>query len=262
MRGLCHRRDDPICQELGGFTLGSGFPLGAFRIYTNPGPEIFCRQLIRTVKPELLDRLPPDDPAVHPARRDLRMINALMRNHRWIVRRLQPVLRPGDRIVEWGGGDGSLARLIADRLGPPHDSSLTVIDQAPRPEGLQESVRWHSRDLLDFRVPLPESEIVVANLVLHHFESESLAQLGAFLNHSCRVLIACEPARRHRHQWQARLLSILGVHAITRHDARVSVAAGFRRDELPRLLNLQPSDWTLTIRETALGAYRLFAVRQ
>jgi hypothetical protein len=49
---------------------------------------------------------------------------------------------------------------------------------------------------------------------------------------------------------------------VTRHDAHVSIAAGFRADELPRILGLEPSDWDCRCTTTVLGAYRLVAVRR
>ncbi|MEZ5277320.1 MAG: hypothetical protein R3F07_13135 [Opitutaceae bacterium] len=218
--------------------------------------------MLRIVKPEILDRLSADDPAVSRARRDLQMINGLMGNHRWILRQLQPLVRSGDRLVEWGGGDGSLARMIDARRTSLPAFSLTVIDQAPPPPDLPETISWSSRNLLDRRSPTLRAAIVIANLILHHFEPDSLRQLGAMLHPECRTIIACEPVRRRCHQWQLRLLRLLGIHPITRHDAHVSVGAGFRGNELAEGLGLHPSDWTVRIRETALGAHRLLAIRK
>ena len=218
--------------------------------------------MLRIVKPEILDRLLPDDPAVPHARRDLQMINGLMGNHRWILRQLQPLIQPGDHLVEWGGGDGSLARMIDSRRTSFPTFSLTVIDQAPRPPGLPEGISWSVQDLLDRFDPIPRAAIVMANLILHHFEPGSLRQLGALLHPECRTFIACEPVRRRRHQWQLRILRLLGIHAVTRHDAHVSVGAGFRGNELAEALGLHPSVWTVRIRETILGAHRLLAVRK
>jgi len=52
------------------------------------------------------------------------------------------------------------------------------------------------------------------------------------------------------------------IHPITRHDARVSIEAGFRGKELPHLLNLDPALWQTTLIETFFGAYRMLAVRR
>ena len=43
----------------------------------------------RIIEPELLDTLPPDDPRAVRSRRDLRRVNAWMRNHAIMIRALQ-----------------------------------------------------------------------------------------------------------------------------------------------------------------------------
>ena len=43
----------------------------------------------RIIEPELLDTLPPDDPRAVRSRRDLRRVNAWMRNHAIMARALQ-----------------------------------------------------------------------------------------------------------------------------------------------------------------------------
>jgi hypothetical protein len=45
--------------------------------------------LARTVRPEILDSLAAEDPAARRSRQDLRLINALMGNFRWVERKLR-----------------------------------------------------------------------------------------------------------------------------------------------------------------------------
>jgi hypothetical protein len=49
---------------------------------------------------------------------------------------------------------------------------------------------------------------------------------------------------------------------VTKHDGSVSIDAGFRGDELPQLLGLEPATWTWTVAETWSGAYRMIAERR
>ena len=73
--------------------------------------------------------------------------------------------------------------------------------------------------------------VVVANLFLHHFEDEQLAEMGRLLE-GCEVICVSEP-------WRSRLAMLEGrflfpfVNGVTRHDMMVSIRAGFRRGELP-----------------------------
>ena len=213
---------------------------------------------MRQILPELLDALPHDDPAALRSRSELGMINGLMRNHHWVCRRLRR-LEPGNqRVLELGAGDGSLARR-ALKEGIVPSARWSAIDLAPAPEDWPCDAVWHQCDLFALPV-LPDAEIIVANLFLHHFHDDQLEILGRRLPDSCRMLIACEPARRWVHSLQGRLLSLLtGLSKVTHHDMLVSIRAGFTGDELPRAMGLQ--GWQKTISSTALGAYRLEAWR-
>jgi hypothetical protein len=55
---------------------------------------------------------------------------------------------------------------------------------------------------------------------------------------------------------------LIGANHVSRHDANVSIAAGFRGDELPGLLGLEPERWTWRCTTTLLGAYHLIAWRR
>ena len=55
---------------------------------------------------------------------------------------------------------------------------------------------------------------------------------------------------------------VFGANAVTRHDAHISIAAGFHGDELPRALGLDPQVWTWRCTSTLLGAYRMVAIRR
>jgi 2-polyprenyl-3-methyl-5-hydroxy-6-metoxy-1,4-benzoquinol methylase len=212
--------------------------------------------ITRTLTPELLDSLPPDDPAALHSRRDLRWINAAMGNHRWFASTLPPLLGPGELALELGAGTGELAAQLTAR-GVATDG----LDRTPAPLSWPAARAWHQVDLRDF-TGFNRYGAVVGNLIFHHLDDGELAQLGARLSHAGRVIVASEPTRSPRSQ---RLIALagraLGASHITLHDAHVSIAAGFRGDELPRLLGLKPEAWAIDCRETFLGAYRMIAVR-
>lgn len=186
-----------------------------------------------------------------------------MGNHRWFTRTVPALAQYAERALELGAGDGALAQ----KLGA---AGLTTdaLDQIPAPPHWLDALppggpaRWHVGDLRAFR-DWGEYPIVVGNLILHHFDAPMLSALGTQLDQHARLLVFNEPLRHLR----ARLLWALGAplggaNFVTRHDGRVSIAAGFRDEEIPQALGLSPQRWSWRVTTTFLGAYRIVARRR
>lgn len=199
----------------------------------------------REVRPEILDSLPGDDPEALRSRRDLRLINLLMGNERWILRQK----RVGE-VVELGAGTGELTRKLAQAGG------VTGLDFQERPEGVE--VSWRAGDLFE-NLPEVEGETVVANLILHHFNDQQLAELGQLLKKRRRIIVV-EPWRSRLSLCEGALLWPL-INRVTRHDMMVSIRAGFRKGELPRLLDLG-NEWEWREEVSLLGGLRVLAWRR
>lgn len=211
----------------------------------------------RRVQAEILDGLAPEHPEAVASRRDLRVINRLMGGERWITREVRANRRPGERILDLGAGEGTLGR----NLGVP-ESGLAGLDRGPRPAAWPPGAWWHQTDVLHFAA-WPEYPIVVANLFLHHFEADALRAIGRQLDRHARLIVVSEPRRARRSMLLFRLLCpLMRAHAVTRHDGRVSIEAGFRGEELPQLLGLESSRWQWRVTETGLAGHRLKAERR
>lgn len=210
----------------------------------------------RIVEPELLHALPSDHPDARHSRRDLRLINLLMGNHRWIARTVRTLVRPAERILELGAGGGDLVCRLW-REGHPTDG----LDLCPAPAELPAPARWWRHDLRQF-TGYHHYDVIYSNLLLHQFTAEELSELGGRLRLRPRLLIACEPARRRDAQWVfRRCCPLLGANHVTRHDGSISIAAGFLADELPQQLNLNPDQWAWRCAITPRGAYHMVAWR-
>lgn len=213
----------------------------------------------RIVEPEILDSLPADDPAALANRRDLRLYNRLMGTYGWFSRTLQRV-SPITHVTEYGPGDGSLAMRLSRNGIINTETTYAGVDWTAQPENWP--YRWHRQDIRTF-VPDASSHLLVANLILHQFTDPELMQVGQRIQDSpLQYVITNEPSRKRHHLWQVSLSRLLRIHPVTYHDARVSIRAGFRRDELASLLGLDVSDWSINWSETFMGCNRLLCIRK
>lgn len=206
----------------------------------------------RAVSPELLDNLPPDAPEARASRRDLRRINGIMGQARIMVRALRlHVPHQPRRIVELGCGDGFATLAIARKMAPAWPGAeLTMVDLQPvvPQEVLAEigalgwSVEVVTADVFDWLEGARGYDLALANLFLHHFEDGALERLLAGIAASASTLVATEPHRAPFAHLAARSVGAIGANHVTRHDAAVSVRAGFRGSELTPLWPAGPKE--------------------
>lgn len=208
----------------------------------------------RVVEPELLETYPDEHPDAIIGRDDLLLVNAVMGNHRWMERTLRRLYQPGWHITEIGAGDGALSLRFL-KGGFCEASALHGFDLAQRPERWPAMAAWSQGDF--FQHSLPESEVLVANLILHHFKDDQLRVLGSRISPKTRLILAAEPERQWRHALMGRFFSWLAeLHPITCYDMQVSIRAGFRGDEVRQALGLGP-EWQGEVRRTIFGALRV-----
>jgi SAM-dependent methyltransferase len=224
----------------------------------------------RMVSPEWLDELPVHDPQAIGSRRDLRRLNFWMRN----AHAMRPVLlemfraSPPHRIAELGAGDGAFALRLARLLAPSWPGAqLILVDRRPSIsdqtktaiEELGWSVEIITADVFTWLPSQTSVDAIIANLFLHHFEGERLRSLLALIAQRSRALVACEPRRCASALAMGKLVWMLGCNSVTRHDAPISVRAGFRDCELSGLWTA--ARWNL--REKRAGLFtHLFAARK
>jgi hypothetical protein len=227
----------------------------------------------RVVEPELLDELPPQDKRARRSRLDLRRLNTWM-NHpsamaRALSKNLDGAVSP--HIVEIGAGDGHFLLRVVCRLRHWPDGSVTLVDRLDAfdpdiKEYFRESC-WPARTEIATvsewlaQSPPDSADAIVSNLFLHQFKADELAEMLRMAARCAPVFIALEPRR----SWPARvcghLLWAIGCNSVTRHDAGISIRAGFSGREISALWP-DPGTWELTERPTGLFSHLFIARRK
>lgn len=230
----------------------------------------------RIVTDEMLDHLPPQDPAARRSRRDLVRVHRVM-GTRTIVSRGWQALLPAQaagaplRILELGAGDGTLllgaARSLAARW-PRVQLSLMDRQDIVSPATLAgfADVGWtaqvHVADVLAWAarphdatrgLPGQRWDLITTTLFLHHFERQELRVLLAAVASRSDRFFACEPSRSWLALAGSHLVGAIGANAVTRKDAVLSVRAGFRGQELSAQWPQAGRRWAL--QESAVGLF-------
>jgi len=200
----------------------------------------------RCIQREWLDELPPEEPRAIQSRRDLKRINAWMGNAQILAREIKFVRlhqRGVLRILELGAGDGTfmlrLARRLQSRQAPTESLLLdqqNIVSNETRRELMELgwTVKTIRADVFDWlrQSPMDSVDVIVANLFLHHFPEQDLKLLLHRAAHRTNLFVACEPRRSGFALAATRFLRLIGCNEVTRHDALLSVRAGFDGKEI------------------------------
>jgi hypothetical protein len=208
----------------------------------------------RQIEPEWLDELPAGDARALRARRDLRRLNSWMLQPAIMARLLiRHVHGRPRKTLDLGAGDGTFMLRVARRLARrwPH-VTVTLVDRhkAVGSDTIAgfDAIGWKAEittaDVHEFLEWPAAFDVISANLFLHHLSPDDLVRLFARVAQMTPLFVACEPTRTEWALLASRLVWAIGCGEVTRHDAPVSVRAGFRGRELA---SLWPTggDWAL-----------------
>ena len=230
----------------------------------------------RVIQPELLDHLPPSTPWAIRSRADLRRLNAIMGHARILAEAfsrhldLETVRARSLRICELGAGDGSLLLKLAREcaaLGVTAEAELIDLHYLVNEQtlGAFRELDWHAKpvaqDVLTWLDQAPERvDVIFANLFLHHFQEAPLKDILRRVAAKTNLFISCEPRRSGFPLAASHLLWAIGCNTVTRHDAVVSVHAGFNGRELSALWP-DPDAWQLCDERAGLFSHCFVAKR-
>jgi hypothetical protein len=230
-------------------------------------------QLVRSLHPETLDSLPPDDRHAVRSRADLRRLHRIMGTRAILVRALRPVLPAPRSILELGAGDGTLMLRAARRLAPAWpEVRLFLLDRhklvSAQTVAAYRTLGWQVEVMtMDVEAWLTQSvrepySLVLANLFAHHFDDRQLAAMLAAIAVRANACFLCEPRRAWLALAGSHLVGLAGANAVTRHDAVLSVRAGFAGRELSALWPPGRGAWRLSEYPAGLFSHCFLALRR
>jgi hypothetical protein len=229
----------------------------------------------RILEPEWLDELPPEDPKAVRSRRDLQRLNRWMGHPSVMANTLLHYAkkRPINRLIDLGGGDGVFALGLVQELvkfQPGLKVALVDRQNHVRPET---SDRFHAlgcrmeiitADVFDWLTRWsggPPGTVFIANLFLHHFHEVELCEIFRLASGHTDLFAACEPRRTGTALAAAKMCGLIGCNSVTRHDAVVSVRAGFADRELSEFWPTQ-GNWKLTEQVSGWFSHLFLALRK
>ncbi|MGH7981473.1 MAG: hypothetical protein ACREE6_19005, partial [Limisphaerales bacterium] len=109
--------------------------------------------------------------------------------------------------------------------------------------------------------PPVTADAIICNLFLHQFPDDALAELLRLAARATSLVIALEPRRSPLSRMAGRLLWMIGCGPVTRHDAGISIRAGFLKSELSAIWP-DEKNWALTERSAGLFSHLFIARRK
>jgi ubiquinone/menaquinone biosynthesis C-methylase UbiE len=197
---------------------------------------------------ELLDAPDVDDATLRRNLADIRRINAVLGWTRYaaafVVRTAAADGATHFSVLDVAAGSADIALAIA-RQARRHGISTTIVasdlsEQVVRIAAEEAAgvtgVRVERQDALDLRYPDRAFDIALCTLALHHFDPDAATSVLRNLGRVGRRVVVFDAARSPLAWAGAWLLThALRMDAMTRHDAPMSVARSYNRQELAAL---------------------------
>ncbi|HTR43186.1 MAG TPA: class I SAM-dependent methyltransferase [Pseudomonadales bacterium] len=226
----------------------------------------------RVVEPELLDELPPQDHRAKRSRLDLRRLNTWMNHPRAMARALKENLNgtASPRIVEIGAGDGHFLLRVTGRMRDWPEGTATLVDRLnafdPNISESFKELGWRASMEISTvsewleKASSDSADAIISNLFLHQFKTGELTEMLRMAASRTRLFVALEPRRTWFPHLCGNLLWAIGCNSVTRHDAGISIRAGFSGQEISAFWP-DKQQWKLT--EHSFGLFsHLFIARR
>ncbi|MCT8340270.1 methyltransferase domain-containing protein [Flavobacteriaceae bacterium TK19130] len=209
----------------------------------------------RSTESEIMDSFSLQGKEMEHLLTDLKTVNTLLGGTAITLSGLSKLLKHHDKkrlitIIDFGCGDGEMLRQCA-KFGQRKGYTFNLIGIDANPHILEEAkirseaydnIKFQKKDVFSKKKELPECDIALCTLFLHHFAKDDIQQLLEKIANITKTGIIINDLQRSPIAFQ--LFKLFGKSLlrtkIARHDGLVSIARGFTKKELLTMINIIP----------------------
>ncbi|MEM0516837.1 methyltransferase domain-containing protein [Aequorivita flava] len=204
----------------------------------------------RSQQPEVMDSLDFRGPKMKDLLNDLKMVNKWLGGNKITIDALHILLRNRDKtakitIVDLGCGDGTILRKCSD-FGKKYnfnfdciglDFNENILQFAKQHSKNYTNIKYLKVDVFSEENLIPNCDIAMCTLFLHHFSNNKIEYLLKTLLNKAQIGLIVNDLHRSKQAFTLfKIASKVFLKTKTaRHDGLVSVARGFKKEELKRI---------------------------
>ncbi|PHR11974.1 MAG: methyltransferase [Aequorivita sp.] len=187
---------------------------------------------------------------------DLKTVNKWLGGNKITIDGIQKLLQNHSksdkvRILDIGCGDGELLRKCAD-FGQQNnynfefigiDFNANILKYAKKRSENYPNIKFQKVDVFLEENLIPNCDIAVCTLFLHHFNTEEIENLLKKIIQKVNVGIVINDLHRSKQAFNLfKIVSAVFLKTVTAsHDGLVSIAKGFKKDELKKISKQIPN---------------------
>lgn len=204
----------------------------------------------RSQQIEIMDNLDFQGLEMQNLLKDLKTVNKWLGGNNITIDGLQKLLNPNNKtekitILDVGCGDGELLRQCADfgernnfefeLIGIDFNENILEFAKIQSKEYL--NIKFYKVDVFSEENLIPNCDIALCTLFLHHFSNEKIINILKILLNKTQIGLVINDLERSKPAFNLfKIASPLFLKTKTaKHDGLVSVARGFKREELQNI---------------------------
>ncbi len=210
----------------------------------------------RSQQAEIMDDLDFQSPEMKDLLNDLKLVNTWLDGNNITLKGIQKLLQNRSQtdkitVVDFGCGDGELLRKCAD-FGKKNnfnfefigiDFNENILQFAKMKSSGYTNIKFQKLDVFSEENLIPNCDIALCTLFLHHFPTEKIERLLKTMIHKTSIGLVINDLQRSKLAFELfKVASAFFLKSkIARHDGLVSVARGFKKVELQSIADKFPN---------------------